>query len=954
MANNYKVKADYSLLRNKHQVTSGGNIYEHDIMTIAPMDGLFAEGEVLYADSNFRFSVNNASNMQKRHSRGQLTLPENGASAWTMENLPLSESLSDESTITIKPNYNSLKDFAYYGSALKLIEGTINGILLDFPGELFFSRKTLLDYNFDEWVDTQWASSLVLPNDFELDMELVCTDGVPKSGNPLRYLSYSIGDYVLIDTNGNEVEGAVSITITNNQVDCEDKSKGVISTTVTFGTPKGSTVVSVLVKGDEKYYLHDGALKGYSIRPKSSIVENYFDSLDDFTNVLLNRTTKPIYKAVFDTPFSTDYGLKYKKEAYTLPSINNYNPDIKSGAYLSYLGNLISLAEFHDEYDSDNIWRSMTHEAIKNLDWTYSKNSQDVETIDSSKIYAMLQLYGRQFDTLKRYIDNIKWANAVTYDEKNNTPDYCLSDITELEGWEVKTLFPRISEDERTSSLYPSKMMGYTPSEANLFFERVLKINSGYLKSLKGTRKGIETMLGILGLDSTMYEIEEEIYCVTSVEKGCDFDGVSDFPEGSGGASFPSARNIGVINTQRESYAFDSGDELYGIPFKAVKYGNGAYVVPWYDPKEKYNGNFYFQCMGGWEKHSNGEINTDLTNKTTFTNAIYGETQTYLRFVKSLKDLVSVSRDDVKSGETCYVLDISKITEMYNGDKSVINSELNEGKVSHYFRLHNPNLCNVLGVSDSEFITDENKNGWIYVSNSDIYNVTGDGLEVVRLESIIEDSKGNNPHVGYGQYDDGKTYFDYYKTVFRYSELNKSGDLVNFSDADKAEILKYKFNLNKIVDNKKCWYFTDNSVVSKINENTPILLGFTAMNPINGQNNDVRVADSVINSKCLKLTIKMCDAWDDNEKAEYIKYVNDVIMFYVKQMIPSTTIFEYSIIEVNCETGTPTPQEKVTYATIEDETTSFRQLSKVDGIIYFENDRTDGSLDSIDETNIIK
>ena len=75
------------------------------------------------------------------------------------------------------------------------------------------------------------------------------------------------------------------------------------------------------------------------------------------------------------------------------------------------------------------------------MDWTFTSNQdgieQDLSEFDTRGIGAMTRIYGRQFDDIKRYIDNIKSTNSVTYDEKNNIPDYFLSDTVENFGWEA-------------------------------------------------------------------------------------------------------------------------------------------------------------------------------------------------------------------------------------------------------------------------------------------------------------------------------------------------------------------------------------------------------------------------------------------------------------------------------------------------------------------------------------
>ena len=123
-------KADFTL-RRKHKKGSGVTIYENDYTTINPMPNAL-KGEYVIGDSNFVFTSRLGINAQKKHSRGKFipnpsnVTADNGA--WTLDNI-IDSGISEDTRIRLKPNYTSLKDFALYGSAIKLIQGTVNGII---------------------------------------------------------------------------------------------------------------------------------------------------------------------------------------------------------------------------------------------------------------------------------------------------------------------------------------------------------------------------------------------------------------------------------------------------------------------------------------------------------------------------------------------------------------------------------------------------------------------------------------------------------------------------------------------------------------------------------------------------------------------------------------------------------------------------------------------------------
>ena len=250
----------------------------------------------------------------------------------------------------------------------------------------------------------------------------------------------------------------------------------------------------------------------------------------------------------------------------------------------------MSLAEYHDEYDTDNVWRSMTHEAIKNLDWTFTKETSDdieeYETIDTSRIAPVLRVWGRQYDDIKRYIDNIKFINAITYNKQNNTPDYFVTDLLESGGWESSVLTVTNDNDIKTNILYSGQTEGYTSSEVNIEVLRRLRLNSPYLLRKKGTVSGIKCLLGLFGIDADIKEYVRNVGNVQSYH----YDDIVE-------------KNLLKTSLQGEELP---DDLLTGLPLKQalITYdasGNvsDSYAVPWYDGWKQYDGDTYFQMKGG-------------------------------------------------------------------------------------------------------------------------------------------------------------------------------------------------------------------------------------------------------------------------------------------------------------------------------------------------------------------
>lgn len=913
-----KSKSIYSI-KKKHSSSKNGIIYENDHFTIIPNDGIFDEdeGQILFSESIFKYSVNSTPTTKKRHVRSPyITREPNGdedtnIDEWTLENISGCTTISNESKIVLKPNYSSLKDFAYFGSAVELIKATIRDIIMRFPGGISYypnaDAPTVKDLNTNK-------QYYLVSNEFEIDC---WTSGgaivLEKNKNPMRILSASYMNYVY---GADNTECSAPI-FTYNKSTCPNTIIG----TVDFAGKKFSIFMNA---EGEKFLVTDRNGTGNIIRPKQSFIDKFWDEMDDFERVLLNRDSTPVYKSVFETPFFNETGFYYENKSYIWPTVGNdgFTPDVTTGAFQSYLDSLLSLAEFHDTYDSDNIWRMMTHESIKNLDWTHTnKNGVEQDDFDATGIGAMLRIYGRQFDDIKRYADNIKTVNSLSYDEKNNIPDYFLSDKIELNGWEAQHTSPFeleetdeiiLSGKTNTSVLYTS---GKTIDVINSAFQRRLSLSSKYIQSMKGTRRGIEAILGMFGYTYDTkgtkkvgtFTIDEH---VTLVEGGLDYN--------------ETVRLRCYHTTLYESDTAPHG--MYGYPVALVKPNDKnitEYLIPWFDKKTKYDIPFYFQGKGGWGKRAYKYINLpSLTNINILSGTsipIYSETQPYMKFVSTIDEMLSISNDNLYKNIICYVVDISNIENEYVFGPDIDGNTTPE--FSHYFSLKNIALSTRCGFVSNDIY---NCYGWKNITPDEIKDCTStDGQRVIYLESLMSNLKGNNPHIGYGHYDDGESYYERFTNIF--GELFKTGvfDFLELEEPEDYNTLasgQYGFKLNTdIVDNKKCAYYkdyNDTNLLKNFNE-VDVISGWNSSNykeikfpdtpTIDDDMADESQANGVMNSKKLIINFNV------NNNDSFKKYIESVVLKYLEQMIPSTAILEYrfdgesvgaTINEVNIDNGT--------------------------------------------------
>lgn len=255
--------------------------------------------------------------------------------------------------------------------------------------------------------------------------------------------------------------------------------------------------IKYLVEDDDK--LENFAFR---IRPKKEVINEYFDNLELFEKVLLNRDSDPIYTASFELISDDDYGMHTYTKQFTFPTTyGGYNLGSNGQQFTNYVNSLSDVGEYYDSLFTDNLWRSMTHESIKNFDWTYTRRYEPGEeepfVEGGTKIQKVIRLFGREFDEVKTYIDAIDDLNTVTYDDVNNIPDYFFTDKLEEEGWDVRLVHPlELSEFINGYSNVPVDVNNlfvhkYDEDGNEITTEEAEKLNYFYDKPDKDERKKI-------------------------------------------------------------------------------------------------------------------------------------------------------------------------------------------------------------------------------------------------------------------------------------------------------------------------------------------------------------------------------------------------------------------------------------------------------------------------------
>ena len=219
-------------------------------------------------------------------------------------------------------------------------------------------------------------------------------------------------------------------------------------------------------------YLSSSPVSELRIRPKDEFIEAFYAECDDLQRLLLNPNTTPKYTSTFSVIKENDYGYYRSFEDFTFPTTyGGYNIDPDCNDFSLFAERLGVIGAFYDERFTDNLYRSMTHEAIKNFDWTYTREYASGDEvpyeIGGNKIKKALRLFAREFDEIKSYIDAIQYTNKVTYDQRGNMANYFLTDSLADDGWDVAMVTP-ISLSELISNTEVSENEVFDDESAQL------------------------------------------------------------------------------------------------------------------------------------------------------------------------------------------------------------------------------------------------------------------------------------------------------------------------------------------------------------------------------------------------------------------------------------------------------------------------------------------------------
>ena len=359
----------------------------------------------------------------------------------------------------------------------------------------------------------------------------------------------------------------------------------------------------------------------FYLKPNKLESQKSFDELNEVERFLVNQRSQPQYTSTFKVMNQTEGGQNYiQKIKYTWPKEDLVNLDLSSDDYITYIQNLVDIGNQIDEDKSNLVSRFLTTGAFKEFD------------TGDRKVEKTLQIYGRSFDDVKKFIDGIAYMTNVTYDGIENIPNKLLRNFALMLGWKTPNIINKRDFLDNILDTAPPQFsgesMGLTPAELDIELYRRILMNTSYLFKSKGTRKVVEFIFDLIGAPEAMTQINE--YVVLADGKYKTGQLVFDRKLGpiyqtldNGFNYYWSLLSGGIITyptIQYDPSISTYGGTVYGAgdvkthPFTREDYPIDEEGFP---KAPVYNNNYYFQRGAGWYEESlehRGELIIDLAN----------------------------------------------------------------------------------------------------------------------------------------------------------------------------------------------------------------------------------------------------------------------------------------------------------------------------------------------------
>ena len=579
------------------QSATGAGTFSDDLVGLQ----LVAGGGLTQGNFDFTSSVNEKTN--RTFNTGTFSEPIN-LNLLGIESINQSKTIV-ENNFKVYPNFDltQVTNFTMYGSMVKRMSASITTIISYFPAAL---EATFMGTNY---ITGPTANNILFSdanNETSFDLDL------SRLRNPFDI------DFTVNSTRNLLLKEIQVSSLRDMKVEYTKYSlyyKGVGYNVV------GIVPTTSLTSGTLKLYVNGNPFLGATftnddlvIRPNDLEVNKVFnENLDEVENFLLNRNVSPKYTATFKIPKEDEDGSYYIQNSnISWPLYGAWNIDIITKSFETYITSINDISESFDLYRTNLVSRFLTTGAFKEFD------------TPDQKVEKVLQIYGKSFDEVKKYITALSYMTSVNYNVSNDIPSQLLKNLAQTLGWNIN--ISPISETElltsvfgttnNNASVYPGISQQQTPDELNYQYYRNLVLNSAFLFKSKGTRKSIEILMRLIGAPEALVEFNEYVYLADQKINLSQFD--TQFSQISGGTyvqQIPILEAGNIFSIFGYPYTgFTTTGDIQDVNITIDEYPMDEYGYPTTPTNSE---SYFFQMGSGWFEQTpqhRAPENVDLTN----------------------------------------------------------------------------------------------------------------------------------------------------------------------------------------------------------------------------------------------------------------------------------------------------------------------------------------------------
>ena len=579
------------------QSATGAGTFSDDLVGLQ----LVAGGGLTQGNFDFTSSVNEKTN--RTFNTGTFSEPIN-LNLLGIESINQSKTIV-ENNFKVYPNFDltQVTNFTMYGSMVKRMSASITTIISYFPAAL---EATFMGTNY---ITGPTANNILFSdanNETSFDLDL------SRLRNPFDI------DFTVNSTRNLLLKEIQVSSLRDMKVEYTKYSlyyKGIGYNVV------GIVPTTSLTSGTLKLYVNGNPFLGATftnddlvIRPNDLEVNKVFnENLDEVENFLLNRNVSPKYTATFKIPKEAEDGSYYIQNSnISWPLYGAWNIDIITKSFETYITKINDISESFDLYRTNLVSRFLTTGAFKEFD------------TPDQKVEKVLQIYGKSFDDVKKYITALSYMTSVNYNVGNDIPSQLLKNLAQTLGWNIN--ISPISETElltsvfgttnNNESVYPGVSQQQTPDELNYQYYRNLVLNSAFLFKSKGTRKSIEILMRLIGAPEALVEFNEYVYLADQRINLSQFD--TQFSQISGGTyvqQIPILEEGNIFSIFGTTYTgFTTTGDIQDVNITIDEYPMDEYGYPTTPTNSE---SYFFQMGSGWFEQTpqhRAPENVDLTN----------------------------------------------------------------------------------------------------------------------------------------------------------------------------------------------------------------------------------------------------------------------------------------------------------------------------------------------------